>query len=238
VWILEEADAGPPGPLGAPPAAPATGRGPRRNRVPGAVLEELAGAAGAGHGAKLGQRLAEASHAFDRERYAEALRMVRPLAELAPTSAAVRELHGLTLYRLGRWSQAIAELDAYRQLTGSSDQNPVLMDSHRALGHYREVQALWDELRLASPGADAVAEGRIVMAGSLADQGDFLSAIRLLDRSRTVRKPRDRHLRQWYALADLLDRTGDIPRARDLFSRLASVDPDAFDTRDRLHALR
>jgi tetratricopeptide (TPR) repeat protein len=197
------------------------------------VLEELAGAAGDAQAPKLGQRLAEASHAFDRERYAEARRMVRPLAELAPASPAVRELHGLTLYRLGRWSQAIGELDAYRQLTGSSDQNAVLMDCH-----YREVEALWDELRQASPGADAVAEGRIVMAGALADQGDFSAAIRLLDRSRTVRKPQERHLRQWYALADLLDRAGDIPRARDLFGRVAGVDPDAFDTRARLLALR
>ena len=40
------------------------------------------------------------------------------------------------------------------------------------------------------------------------------------------------------ALADLFDRAGDIPRARDLFNRVASIDPDAFDTRERLRALR
>jgi hypothetical protein len=53
-----------------------------------------------------------------------------------------------------------------------------------------------------------------------------------------VKKPREHHVRQWYALADLFDRAGDIPRARDLFNRVASVDPDAFDTRQRLRALR
>jgi hypothetical protein len=53
-----------------------------------------------------------------------------------------------------------------------------------------------------------------------------------------VKKPKDHHLRQWYALADLYERAGDIPRARDLFNRVASIDPDAFDIRERLQALR
>ena len=33
------------------------------------------------------------------------------------------------------------------------------------------VEELWDELRQASPSAELVMEGRIVMAGSLADRG-------------------------------------------------------------------
>ena len=63
--------------------------------------------------------------------------------------------------------------------------------------------------------------------------------IRLLEKGRLDRKhPKEHHLRQWYALADLYERAGDIPRARDLFGRVASLDPDAFDVRDRLRALR
>jgi tetratricopeptide (TPR) repeat protein len=109
----------------------------------------------------------------------------------------------------------------------------------RALHRYRKVESLWDELRQASPSAEAVAEGRIVMAGSLADQGDITGAIRLLERSRTLdKKPRDYHLRQWYALADLYERAGDVPQARDLFRRVTSHDPDAFDATERLRALR
>jgi tetratricopeptide (TPR) repeat protein len=211
---------------------------PPRHRVPAPVLEELAGTSGAERGRKLGERLGEASHAYERERYQEALRIVRPLAEVAPGSAAVRELHGLTLYRMGRWPKALKELDAYRALSGSYDQHPVVMDTLRALHRYGEVANLWDELRQASPSAEVVAEGRIVMAGALADQGDLPGAIRLLERTRTVKKPKPHHLRQWYALADLYERAGDIPRARDLFNRVASVDPDAFDIRERLRALR
>jgi hypothetical protein len=53
-----------------------------------------------------------------------------------------------------------------------------------------------------------------------------------------VRRPQERQLRQWYALADLYERAGDVLRARDLFSRISAADPEAFDVRSRLRALR
>jgi tetratricopeptide (TPR) repeat protein len=76
------------------------------------------------------------------------------------------------------------------------------------------------------------------MASALADQGQLQRAIGMLERTRTIRKPREHHLRQWYVLADLYERAGDIPRARDTFARVAAVDPQAFDTRQRVRALR
>ena len=85
--------------------------------------------------------------------------------------------YGLTLYRLERWRQAAAELEAYRALTGSADQLPVLADCYRALRRYDRVDELWAELREASPSAALVTEGRIVAAGALADQGDLQGAI-------------------------------------------------------------
>jgi tetratricopeptide (TPR) repeat protein len=202
------------------------------------VVDELAAVTDQRRGGKLAERLGEASHAYDRERYQDARRLLRPLAEEAPRSAAVRELYGLTLYRLGRWRPAIKELEASRSLSPSYDQVPVLMDCLRALRRYREVAALWDEVRAASPSPDVVAEGRIVMASALADQGQLQRAIAMLDKTRTIRKPREHHLRQWYVLADLYERAGDIPRARDTFARVAAIDPQAFDTSQRVRALR
>jgi tetratricopeptide (TPR) repeat protein len=245
VWLLDDDDdepeTGHTRPTNGRPTAGERpgGRVAPRHTVPGQVVQELTESVGDQRGAKLAERLAEASHAYDRERYQDALRVLRPLADMAPASPAVRELYGLTLYRLGRWRQAAKELEAYQALTGAYDQHPVLADCMRALRRYRKVEALWDELRQASPSAEAVAEGRIVMAGALADKGDVTAAIGLLERSRTLtKKPRDYHLRQWYALADLYERAGDIPQARDLFRRLASHDPEAFDTAERLRALR
>ena len=67
----------------------------------------------------------------------------------------------------------------------------------------------------------------------------YKTPVKLLEKGGADRKrPREHHLRQWYALADLYERAGDIPRARDLFTRVAHLDPDAFDVRDRLRALR
>jgi hypothetical protein len=213
--------------------------GPHRRNVPAPVVAELAAAAGAQRGSKLAARLADATHAYDRERYQEARRILRPLAEEVPDAAAVQELYGLVLYRSGQWALAARHLEVYRTLTGSTDQHPVLADCYRALRRYDSAEELWDELREASPGGDLVAEGRIVAAGCRADQGDLSGAIALLERSaKRVHRPQDRHLRQWYTLADLYERAGDLPRARDLFGRVNATDPDAFDVRLRLRALR
>jgi thioredoxin-like negative regulator of GroEL len=184
-------------------------------------------------------RLKQASRAFRRERYDEARKILRPIAEAAPTAVSVRELLGLTYYRLGRWKQAIAELEAFRELTGSAEQHPVLADCYRALGRHQQVQELWEELRAASPSAALVAEGRIVHAGSLADQGRLSDAIAVLEAAKAPgRRPQEHHLRVAYALADLYERAGDLPRARELFQVVAANDPTLGDVEARLRALR
>ncbi len=188
---------------------------------------------------RLEQRLKDASRAFRRERYDEARRMLRPLADAAPTAESVRELLGLTYYRLGKWKMAVTELEAFRDLSGSTEQHPVLADCYRALGRHAKVVELWEELRAASPSAALVAEGRIVYAGSLADQGQLSGAIEALEASKPpTRKPQDHHLRVTYALADLHERAGDVPRARQLFGIVAAADPELGDVQARLRGLR
>lgn len=221
------------------PGSAEDGGGGHRFNVPVPVVEELSDAAGPTRGSRLASRLADASHAYQRERYEEARRLLRVLAGEAPDAPAVRELNGLCLYQMGRWEPASRELEAFRRLSGSYEQHPVLADCYRALRRYHDADELWEELRSASPDPDLVAEGRIVAAGSRADRGDLRGALELLDRAaRKVDHPRDRHLRQWYVLADLYERAGELPRAREMFSRVATADPDAFDVRQRLRALR
>jgi tetratricopeptide (TPR) repeat protein len=201
--------------------------------------DDVHNAVGANRVARFEARLKDASDAFRRERYEEARRLLRPLAEQAPGASSVRELYGLTLYRLGRWAQAKRELEAFRTQTSSTEQHPVLADCARALGQYAEVEELWEELRAASPSGALVAEGRIVAAGALADQGRLDEAIALLEGgNRPTRKLMLHHLRMSYALADLYERAGDLPKARDLFGRVAATDPDFVDIQARLRALR
>lgn len=189
--------------------------------------------------ARVEARLRDAAKAFERERYQEARKLLVPLADRMPDNPAVRELLGLTHYRTGRWKQAIAELEAFRALTGSTEQHPVLADCHRALRHWGEVEALWDELREVSPSAELVTEGRIVVAGSLADRDRLGDAIALLEKGfRFPRQPQTHHLRRAYALADLHERAGDLPHARSLFERVANVAPVFGDVEDRVRSLR
>jgi tetratricopeptide (TPR) repeat protein len=185
------------------------------------------------------KRLGEAAEHFEAERYADAARILKKLADEAPTVPAVRELYGLTLYRQEKWKQGAKELEAFRLLSGSTEQHPVLADCYRALRQWPQVEELWDELRQASPDADLVTEGRIVMAGALADRDRITDALRLLQQGWSFpKKPRLHHLRRAYALADLYERAGEVPKARDLFLRIRAVDPAFADVGQRLHNLR
>lgn len=210
-----------------------------RRRAPAPITAELAAAVGERRTPKVERQLVEAARALERGAAPEAYRLVRPLTEQAPQAAAVREVAGLALYRMGRWKQAVAQLEAFVRLTGSVEQHPVLADGYRALGRHAKVETLWDELRRASPGPELVTEGRIVMAGSLADRGELAQAITVLEKGPVApkRSPALHHLRLWYALADLYERVGDAPRARQLFARVAAVDPGLADTAERLQAL-
>lgn len=223
--------------------APAPRSSPRKRDRPApidtALVEsELVRALGPAKGARAARRVADGARAFANERLDEARKVLAPIAEEAPSAASVRELLGLTLYQLGRWRPAARELEAFGELTGAVDQHPVLADCYRALSRHADAEALWDELREASPSAELVAEGRIVAAGSLADRGRLADAIRLLESAPRGRKAREHHLRTAYALADLRERAGDVSRARELFAWIVGVEADFADAGDRLAALR
>ncbi len=211
---------------------------PKRNRqrqLPEGVSKELQSALGARRGGRVSEALVEASKAYERDRFTETLRILRPLIEEAPDSAAIRELYGLACYRENKWAEAVKHLSAFVDLTASVEQHPVLADAHRALKHHDQVALLWAELAQSSPGAHLVAEGRIVMAGSLADQNRLAEAILLLERGALSSKsPRDHHLRMWYSLADLYERAGDLPRARERFQRIMQSDPSFVNVAERV----
>ena len=188
---------------------------------------------------KLRRRLIEAATAFEAERFADAQRLLVSINKLGPGVPEVQELLGLSLYRQGRWSQAAKELQIFADMTDSVEQHPVLADCHRALRHWDVVESLWADLGAASPGAELVEEGRIVYAGSLADQGKARDAIRLLETApKAPNKPKEHHLRRWYALADLYERNGEQSRARRLFIEIDKLSPNYGDAAQRARQLR
>jgi tetratricopeptide (TPR) repeat protein len=166
--------------------------------------------------------------------------MTKALLVHAPGSIAARELYGLACYRLGRWEEAIKHLELVVSSSEDRSQLPVLMDCYRALGRSRRVEELWLELKRSSPDADVLVEGRLVLASALAQKGDLDGAIDLLvsaGAARGLRHPAERHVRQWYLLGDLLEASGDIPRAREMFERVVRTDPGLADATERLSSL-
>lgn len=228
---------------GAGRSRPSTGTGGRarttRSRpLPPDVVSELSARGGHRLQPYLERRMTDAVRAYDNDRYRDALQLLSSVERRAPDVPAVLELVGLSLYRLGRWRQAIRRLEAFGRMTDSVDQLPVVADCYRALGRLDQVEQVWQELRQASPGVEVLSEGRLVVAGARADGGDLQGAIAMLEpASAPVRHPRLHHLRQWYALADLYERAGDLPRARRQFAELLRYAPDAFDAPQRLAAL-
>ena len=202
------------------------------------VADELAKATTAPENARYHERLASAAEALDRGRYADARRMVQPVLKHLPRLAFAHEISGLCWYGLGEWRKAVTELELARGLDGTVNHHAVLADCYRALKRYHVVDELWTELRAASPAPALLAEGRIVAAGALSDQGDLAGALRTMAKALELpKRPKDYHLRQWYVVADLFDRSGDVIKARRYFALIAEADPHFADIAERLKTL-
>ena len=186
---------------------------------------------------KMVMTLTRAAEAYDRKRYEEALRLGRIVSDAVPGVAPVRELTGLAAYRAERWSMAKIHLRVHFTITGDPEHLPLVMDCDRANRRYRAVEKTFAELEESEPTAEVLIEGRIVMASAWADQRMYKEAIELLTKAggtKQLRNPSFRHVRLWYALADIFDRAGDTASARELFARVVIAEPDAYDAKTRL----
>jgi tetratricopeptide (TPR) repeat protein len=216
---------------------------PRRSRRAAAPVDEAVGRqiaelVGGRRAERLTALLSEASDALARDRFAEARRISRSVLDELSTVSTAHRIAGVSAYRLGRWREAVAELEVADELEHSAEHRPVLADAYRALRRWKKVDEIWAEIRAASPAHEVMAEGRIVAAGAAADRGDLPGAIAIMEpATKTKGRVRDHHLRQWYVLADLHDRAGDPIASARLFQRVADHDPEFVDVRARLDAL-
>jgi tetratricopeptide (TPR) repeat protein len=222
---------------GAVTAATASKRRPPKPLEP-EIAAELVGAVGKQRGARLAERLAQASEALDRERYQEARRLAGAIAKEAPDVAAAHEVLGLACYRLGLYKPAVRSLEMALDLHPNPAIMPVVADCYRALGRWSSVERVWLEIKELSPSQEVLAEGRIVAAGALADQGKLKAAIDVMEpATKRVKVVREFHLREWYVVADLHDRVGDAVSARRWFVTIADIDPEFADVTQRLRTL-
>jgi len=180
-------------------------------------------------------RLERAVQLLDREDARGAAAEAAKAKELAPRAPAVREVLGLALYSLERFSEALSEMQAYRRMSGRADQNHIIADCLRSLGRHDRAVPLAEET-LAAKGVPiaAKAEAVIVAASALADQAKFDQALGMLRRIRTrddVAGPEV--MRVWYVTADILERSGQRREALQQFRKILRHDPSAFDAAER-----
>lgn len=215
-------------------------RGGSRNlRALDAVIDEFESALGKKAAPRAIKRYEAALAPFEAHRYDDARKILLPMAREYDGVSAVHEMLGLCLYRSGNWAAAARELERALEVNPTWVFNhAVLADCHRALKNFSRVEELWEELAAASPSAEIVAEGRIVFAGSLADRGDLEAALASMGTARSDNgRPAEHHLRQWYVIADLHDRLGDVVQARNFFERILRHDPGFADVVERLASL-
>jgi tetratricopeptide (TPR) repeat protein len=202
--------------------------------LPDEVVKELRSTARPGKGEILVKVFADAAAAFAAEDLDEALRLGEQAKHIALRSATARELLGLVYHRMGRWKEAARELAAFRRISGSTSQNPVLADAYRAMGRPDRALELCDEIDPAIEDPAVVYEGTIVAAGALADLDQLDDAIaRMMMLRLNPPTAEAHHMRAWYALADLLERRGRFTQAREYFEAVAAGDPDLTDAPER-----
>lgn len=203
------------------------------------MAREVERGVGARQSKSASERLQKAIDAFERERYGEASKLLAALSRQLPSMALVHELAGLSAYRQSKWRMVINELETVRVLDASrTSVLPVLADAYRAVKRWAKVNDLWEELKGLSPHPAILAEGRIVAAGALSDQGKMAEAIDMFKSVLSVpKRVQEYHLREWYVVADLNDRVGNVADARRLFDRIMKYDREFADVVDRARQL-
>ena len=174
---------------------------------------------------RVGGQLAAAGLAIDDDpeaAYAHAATARR----LASRVAVTREALGLAAYAMGKYDQAIAELRAYRRLSGDESHLPFVADSERGLGRPERALELASSPAAATLDPSGRRELRIVVAGARRDMGQVDAARVLLEQDAELRTTAvdDSVIRLRYAYADTLLAAGRTDEAKDWFGTVAEQD--------------
>ena len=203
------------------------------------LTAELRATARPGKGDILVKVFADAVAAFTAGDLEEAIRLGEQSKHIALRSVPAREFLGLAYYQAGKWQEAARELAAFRRMSGSNAQNPVIADCYRALRKPEKAIEICDEMDPRQVEPAAFYEGAIVAAGALADIGradEAVARLRKLELSPTEAEAH--HIRVWYVLGDLLEQQGRFTQAREWFEAVEAADPDATDASERAARLR
>lgn len=179
--------------------------------------------------------LSDAADAFADGRYGKAHHLLGRAKKETTRVATVRELLGLTAYRMGHWDEALKELRTYRRIDGDTSHMPVEMDCQRALGRGHDVEKTWERYRELGGRAGTDAEMKVVYASFLLDEGRPRDAWRVVNPGRIGKTPKEWDLRQWFVAARTAIELGDMKTARQLIRAIEEHEL-AFPGLEELHA--
>lgn len=161
---------------------------------------------------------------FAEERYRAAIDSLAAAKALSPRAGTVRELLGLSAYYAERWDQALAELRAFRRITGDTSHMPVEMDALRALRRPADVEKTWNLFRELGGDRDSEREAAVVYASHLLDQGRVADAWRIIKPGRLVSPAPASELRRWFVAAKVALAADDKEAASKLIEAIARED--------------
>jgi hypothetical protein len=92
-------------------------------------------------------------------------------ADRAGRIGVVRETLGVTAYTVGDFALALRELQAFRRISGSNDQLPLMVDSERGMGRPDKALELGRSVPREKLSADVRANLAIAMSGARLDKG-------------------------------------------------------------------
>lgn len=162
---------------------------------------------------------------FAEERYRPAIESLTAAKALSSRAATIRELLGLSAYYAERWDLALAELRAFRRLSGDTSHMPVEMDALRALGRHADVDKTWNLFNELGGDRDTEREAAVVYASHLLDRGKVSEAWRIIKPGRLVSPAPDSEIRRWFVAARVALAAGDKTAAGQLTEAVARQDP-------------
>ena len=168
--------------------------------------------------------LTEAADAFADGRFPKADGRLMKAKQLSSRTPTIRELLGLTSYRMGKWDEALRELRAYRRIAGDTTHMPVEMDCLRALERWSDVEKVWDLYQELGGLSSSDCEMKVVYASHLLDRGDPRKAWKVANPGRLKNDAREWDLRQWYVAARAAAALGDKETARQLATAVEQHD--------------
>lgn len=181
------------------------------------------------------KHLSKAIQQFADERYTAALADLRKAKNLAPRSATVRELLGLSAYHSANWEEALRELRTFRRLSGDIVHMPVEMDCLRALDRPADVTKTWALLQELDTSRTVSDEARVVYASFLLDRGEAREAWQVIKPGRLVAQPSPSQTRRWFVAARVALAAGDPEAARRIVAALDEQELD-FEGVDELRS--